>query len=152
MARRGRRYARPRPPWPRPKSLAAGPHGVFKQALILGFFAGKENRNIRVRSGCGMCIRVWRVERAGFAPLVGESGKQPAKQTCTNQSPMKTRKQFLRKSFPSTIVVLLLFIIPASLSALGQVPRIDSVNPNSGHLGTPITISGANFSPTPADN
>ena len=65
---------------------------------------------------------------------------------------MKTPSQLLRSSFPNAIVLLLLFTITASFSALGQVPRIDSVSPNSAPIGTPITISGANFSPTPADN
>ncbi|HEY2952445.1 MAG TPA: IPT/TIG domain-containing protein [Verrucomicrobiae bacterium] len=65
---------------------------------------------------------------------------------------MKTPNQLLRKSFPSAFVLLLFSTITASFSALAQVPRIDSVNPNAGHIGTPVTISGANFSSTPADN
>jgi len=56
------------------------PH--FSFGLIPCFFTRKENRNIRVRSGWGMCIREWRVETAALAPLVGESAKQPAKKPC----------------------------------------------------------------------
>src|SRR2546425_4381010 len=70
----------------------------------------------------------------------------------TNQTPMRTPHQLLRSSFPTAIVLLLLFVLAAVPMALAQVPRIDSVIPSSGHIGTPIIISGANFGPTPPDN
>ena len=36
--------------------------------------------------------------------------------------------------------------------AVGQAPMIDSFSPASGPVGTPVTLSGANFSATPSNN
>jgi hypothetical protein len=72
---------------------------------------------------------------------------------------MKIRKITFIRSFlgPRRIshvlgAFALMGALALSSSVFAQVPRIDSVTPGFGHVGDPITIAGANFSPTPADN
>jgi hypothetical protein len=44
------------------------------------------------------------------------------------------------------------FSISFSLNVNGQVPTISSISPTSGPVGSAVTITGTNFSPTPANN
>src|SRR5438552_2000738 len=47
---------------------------------------------------------------------------------------------------------LLTALCLGAAAAAGQAPVIDSFTPTSGPIGTPVTINGANFSPTPSNN
>src|SRR5438093_1225579 len=47
---------------------------------------------------------------------------------------------------------LLAALCLGAAAAAGQAPLIDSFAPTSGPIGTPVTINGANFSPTPSNN
>src|SRR3974390_453879 len=49
------------------------------------------------------------------------------------------------------VSVTMLFLLQLT-SACAQVPRIGDFNPISAHVGDTVTISGANFGATPADN
>jgi len=53
---------------------------------------------------------------------------------------------------PRSVSLLLSAIILSAVGAAGQAPVIDTFTPTSGHIGTSVTLSGANFSPTPSDN
>src|SRR5258706_1636856 len=53
---------------------------------------------------------------------------------------------------PRSVSLLLSAIILSAVGAAGQAPVIDTFTPTSGHIGTSVILSGANFSPTPSDN
>ncbi|MHC1703734.1 MAG: IPT/TIG domain-containing protein [Tenuifilaceae bacterium] len=49
-------------------------------------------------------------------------------------------------------IIPIVFITLFSIQVYGQIPSITSFNPTSGPIGTTVTITGLNFSTTPANN
>lgn len=55
------------------------------------------------------------------------------------------------KSYPFSVLLCLLFFV-CTKESVGQKPTISSLSTLKGNVGTTVTITGSNFSPTPANN